>query len=60
MKFIKFLGIVLTIIVVLNIILFSFGLIGQLLFWIVIVITAMMAYFGIPYLKKLEEKTASK
>jgi hypothetical protein len=59
MKLIKPLAIAATIIIILNIILFAFGLIGQLLFWVVIIAIAIIAYFGIPYLKELEEKNLS-
>lgn len=60
MKLIKPLAIVGVIIVILNIILFAFGLISMFLFWIIIIAIAVLAYFGIPYLKEIEEKTAPK
>ena len=55
MKLIKPLAIAATIIIILNIVLFAFGLIGQFLFWVVIIAMAILAYFGIPYLKELEK-----
>ncbi len=54
MNLIKPLAILGVIIVVLNILLFAFGLISLLLFWAVIIAIAILAYFGIPYLKSLE------
>jgi hypothetical protein len=59
MKLIKPLAIAATIIIILNIVLFAFGLIGPLLFWVVIIAMAILAYFGIPYLKELQEKNLS-
>ena len=59
MKLIKPLAIIGVIIVILNIILFAFGLINQLLFWVVIIAIAILAYFGIPYLKSLENQDSS-
>ena len=59
MKLIKPLAIAAVIIIILNIILFAFGLIGNFLFWVVIITIAILAYFGIPYLKELEDKGIS-
>lgn len=52
MNSIKLIAIMLTILVIADIVLFSFGKISVLLFWIVIIFCAIMAYFGIPYMKK--------
>jgi hypothetical protein len=60
MKLIKPLAIAAIIIVILNIILLAFGLINLFLFWAVILAMAVLAYFGIPYLREVEEKTAPK
>ena len=60
MKLVKILAIAAIIIVVLNMILLAFGLISIFLFWIIIIAIAILAYFGIPYLKEIEEKTAPK
>jgi len=60
MKLIKPLAVVGAIIIILNIVLFAFRLISQLLFWMIIIVIALLAYFGIPYLKEIEEKTAPK
>ena len=49
MKLIKPLAIAATILIISNIVLFAFGLIGQFLFWVVIIAMAILAYFGIPY-----------
>ena len=48
----KIVGIVFLVILVLNIILFSFTIIGAGLFWIVILVCAVFAYFVLPKLKK--------
>ena len=52
MNSIKLIAIMLAILVIADIVLFSFGKISVLLFWIVIVFCAIMAYFGIPYMRK--------
>ncbi len=59
MKLIKPLAIVGVIIVILNIILFAFRLISMFLFWVIIIAIAVLAYFGIPYLKSLENQDSS-
>ena len=41
----------LVIIAVINLVLFAFGAISQLLFWIIIIVTAFIAYNIIPKLK---------
>lgn len=52
MNSVKLIAIMLTILVIADIVLFVFGKITAYLFWIVIIFCALMAYFGIPYLKK--------
>jgi len=55
MRLIKPITIAAVIIIILNLILFAFGLISQLLFWTIIIAVAILAYFGIPYLKEIEK-----
>jgi len=59
MNSIKLIAIMLTILVIADIVLFVFGKITALLFWIVIIFCAIMAYFGIPYMKKKQQITSS-
>ncbi|MBW2981973.1 hypothetical protein KY343_03780 [Candidatus Woesearchaeota archaeon] len=60
MKLVKTIAILAAIIVILNITLLAFGLIDLFLFWIILIAVAIIAYFGIPYLREIEEKTAPK
>ncbi len=59
MNSIKLIAVMLTILVIADIILFIFGKITGYLFWIVIIFCAIMAYFGIPYMKKKQQKAIS-
>ena len=47
----KSLAIILIIAIILNLILFAFGAINQLLFWIIVIIIAFIAYKIMPKLK---------
>ena len=49
----KILAVILVIIVVLNLALFAFRIINQLLFWSIIIIAAVIAYWIMPKLKKV-------
>jgi len=48
----KHVAVILVIVIVLNMILFAFGLITQLLFWIVIIVISFVAYKVLPKLNK--------
>ena len=56
MNFIKIISIILIIIVVLNIIFFALRRISVYLFWGIILFSALMAYYGMPYLQKNSKK----
>lgn len=47
----KFLGILLILIAVLNLIFYALGRIGELLFWGTVIITAILAFLVLPKLK---------
>ena len=51
-KYINVLAIVLAVLMVLNFVLFVFGLVSALTFWLFTFIFGFMAYKGIPYLKQ--------
>jgi len=55
MNYIKVLAIILIVIVVANIIFFGLGLITPMVFWVVIIMMALLAWFGIPTLREREE-----
>lgn len=48
---IQIFAIAIIVIIILNLVLFSFHKIGNDVFWVIIVICALIAYKGIPYLK---------
>ena len=52
MRYLKVLGVLLAVLLVLNFFLFVFGKIGNLLFWVTIAVIAIIAYKVIPLLKK--------
>ena len=56
MNSIKLIAIMLTILAIADIVLFVFGKITALLFWIVVIFCAIMAYFGIPYMRKKQNR----
>ena len=51
-QWLKVLGIFVIALVVLNFILFLLGYIGVLMFWVNMILFAVVAYFGIPRLSK--------
>lgn len=53
MNEVKILGIVVMIILILNLILFSFTIISSKIFWGIIIVGAIIAFKGIPYLKRI-------
>lgn len=55
-NFIKILGIMLIIVTTLDLVLFVANKISGSLFWSVIVFAAIMAYIGLPYLRKKHSK----
>ncbi|MBW2996017.1 hypothetical protein KY332_01820 [Candidatus Woesearchaeota archaeon] len=55
MNYLKTIAIILLIVVIANLVLFSFGLITPFLFWIIILAIALIAYYIIPNLKKKQE-----
>lgn len=52
MNSIKLVAAMLSILAIADVVLFAFRRISVLLFWIVIIFCALMAYLGIPYMKK--------
>jgi 4-hydroxybenzoate polyprenyltransferase len=57
MKAAKIISIMLAVILVANILFFVLGKLSGWFFWGIIVFCAIMAYFGIPYLRKREKKS---
>ena len=52
MKSVQILALILTVIIVLNFVLFAFGLVNPLAFWVIIIIIGITAYKVIPKIKK--------
>ena len=52
--FIKVLGLSLVLVVVINFLLLIFGRVPHTWFWIVVVFAAIMAWGGIPWLRKMK------
>jgi hypothetical protein len=52
----KLLGVLSVIIVLADFLLFIFGRINYKVFWIVMILFAVIAYFGFPYLAKILKK----
>ena len=52
MKLVKFFGVFFIALAVLNFLFFIFGKIGATQFWFIIVLCAVMAYWGVPYMRK--------
>ena len=52
MKPVKFLAIGLTLVLIVNMILVALGIIGTLSFFIVLIVIGIVAFKGIPYIKK--------
>ncbi|MDO8740572.1 MAG: hypothetical protein Q7J54_03275 [Candidatus Woesearchaeota archaeon] len=50
---IKLMAIIFTVVVVINMILFAFGVISTFYFWFIIILCAFIAYFVIPKLKAM-------
>jgi 4-hydroxybenzoate polyprenyltransferase len=57
MKAAKIISIMLAVILVANILFFVLGKLSGWFFWGIIVFCAIMAYLGIPYLRKREKKS---
>jgi len=51
---IKIIAIILTVLIIAALTLFILGKISTSLFWLTLIITAFLAFYGIPYLKKNE------
>ena len=51
-QFIKFVGAFFTALVVLNFLFFVFGKISVMNFWFVLILCALVSFFGVPTLKK--------
>ena len=49
---IKWIGYVVGAIMILNLILFAAGIVGQAIFWVIIVLGAVFTYFILPKIKK--------
>lgn len=60
MNYVKLLSVAIIILIVLNLFLFSLGRLGSLMFWGVIIFCALMAFYGIPYLKKRNSEELKK
>ncbi len=52
MAMLKTISILLMLILIVNIVLFALGRINPLVFWLIIVIAGLIAYKGLPLLKK--------
>jgi uncharacterized membrane protein YccF (DUF307 family) len=52
---IQILGIMLTVLIIFNFIFFILGRISATLFWVVIIVVGLLAFVGIPYLRKMEK-----
>ena len=51
-KQLKIIGMVVLVIMILNMIIFALGIIGDMIFWGVIIVGAVFAYWVLPKLKK--------